>query len=269
MSFLEGMKARGRMGRLKTGLKYTRRSFGFQLRHPIVVALGLLQLVVVWGALFGIGSYALSGDFGEIHPTAIASIVAGYLVVSVLTTLTNAVITSYVFAAEMGVTHPLTHALSHVRRRLSAVLGYAVLAATVLSVLRFGTELLRGRAIVGELAAWVLEATVLAAWYAATIYAVPVLLFEEDTSLRGMISRSASLLGESKWTYATAVSAWPIILAFIVIGIGLLVFVDGAMGLIGLLVAVVTGLVVHRIFNSIFKAYLYGEVAGPFSMSNA
>jgi len=232
----------------------------------VVIGLGLLQLVVVWAGLFGIAGFVLVSGGELFRPITVLGLVAGYLVISTVTTLTNAVITSYVFATEMGTPKPLAYALRHVRRRFSALLGYAVLSATVLSLIRFGIELLRGKAIVGELVALLVEGTFLAAWYASTIFAVPILLFEEGTSLRKTIPRSGELLCESRWTYASSVSAWPVLLAFVLLGIATFVLWKGVVGLLALPVAVITGLVIHRIFAAIFKAYIYGEVAGPFSL---
>lgn len=255
-----------RRGTFRTGLRYTRRSFEFQLRHPVVIALGALQLVVVWGGMFGISGLLLNSEEELFRPTAVVGIIAGYLVISTFTTLTNAVITAYVFAAEMGTPNPLAYALRHVRRHFSALLGYAALSATVLSAVRFGMGFLRGNAIVGETVGALIESTVLAAWYASTIFAVPVLLFEEGTSLRRTIPRSASLLRESKWAYASSISAWPVMLVFFVVGVGALVYWKGTVGLFALAVTAFTGFVVNRIFTSIFKAYIYGEIAGPFSL---
>ncbi|KZN24842.1 hypothetical protein A4G99_11000 [Haladaptatus sp. R4] len=234
----------------------------------MVVCFGLAQLVGVWGILSVVGLFSLTSTNAIFDPLTVLAVVLGYLLASVFTTLGNAVISGYVLAVELGTPGPLTYTLQHVRRRLPELLKYAVFSAVVLSSIRLCTVALRQKTAAGELLARFVSGTLLITWYAATIYAIPILLFEGGGSMKRVFSRSTSLLRETKWRYATTMSAWPVLLASVIIGVELLFSIGGVVGLSCLFVAVVSGAVVYRTYNAMFRMYLYGEVAGPFSLSN-
>ena len=268
MNLLNRLGNGNRLGRFKTGVAYTRRSLRFQRQHPAFVGLAFVQVILAIAGLLGLivlGLYEQQTS-GILDPVFLVSLVGVYFVISIYTTLMNALITGYVFAIEMGSPTPITTALGQVRRQFWTLLSYGLLAASVLSVIRIVVGWLRGKAIVGDMVATVFEMTALGAWYAATVYAVPVLLLEERLSLRGAISKSASILQDSKWTYMGMATAWPVVIGFIVLGIALLFLIGGPRGVLSAVIAIVSGVVVYRAFNAIFRAYLYGEVAGPFNI---
>jgi len=252
------------MNSLKTGLFYTRRSFGFGLRHPTVVGIALGELLVAVAALGALGWVVGFEIPAQLTGWYVLAFFLTYLGISLATTLCNAVVVGYVFAVEMSAPRPLKRALRQTRRCLPDLLAFALLSATVLSVLRLAVAALDELGVLDAdaLGSAVAERSVVVAWALATALMVPVLLFERPASLRAGVTRSATLFGKSVREFSVGALIWPLTYAVLAVGFGLSLL---AGNLAIVVVAAVVSVVARKMAKAVFGAYLYGEVAGPFS----
>lgn len=253
----------------RLGVAYTRHSLAFELSHPTVVALTFAQLLfsLLVGAGVGVGAFVLSPAAFEERFIALS--VGSYFLLAIPAILLNATIASYVLATELGVMSPFSRAREQVRARLRELCGYAVVWAGVLSAIVV-LDWLATNGLVSRLASTTLQIATTGfsvVWGVATVFVVPILVFERATSFRRAIRRSTGLLRRSAvclgvfWLLSMVIFG-----AFLACGVAVFVAATGAVALIGPLVVVFGGIVVLNTLGIVFSSLLYGELAGPLSI---
>lgn len=257
---------------LRKGVTYTRHSIVFEVWHPIVLALTLLELVLALGVGAGIFAAVFRVNPVGTESSFVVVTVAAYFLLAIPTILVNATIAGYVLAAELGVPDPLSRAVGQVRSRLAGLVGYAIVWASVLSAI----VVLDWFATAGAFA-WPVSVALQAltrggafAWGVGTVFVVPILVFEHTTTLRSAIYRSAGLLRESALCF---VIFWPIALCVLVLfvlgGIAVLITATGPLTLVGPVLTVFVGFIVFNALSAVFNSLLYGDVAGPLNAVDA
>lgn len=255
---------------LSKGWVYTRHSLRFGILHPVVIVLGLLQLVISMGVFTGLSVIVYLIDPSSTNQALVISMIPSYFLTSIIVVLFNGTVAGYVLAAELGVLRPLSHAVSQMRNRLMPLVGYAVVWACAITVFVFLDWLARLGVLLGplNLTLHVITFVMNLVWGVGTIFVVPILVFEPTTSLLTAIQRSISLLKESMLC----------LLVFWLVGIGIFILIlsscvavlflsTNSLVFIAPIVAVFIGAIICYILGTVFCSLLYGEVAGPLNIS--
>lgn len=255
------------MQRVRRGFRLVGHSWDILRDQPqllaVVGVLVVAQLAVVGAYVSGvIGWHSLAHDgrlgYLRLYPALV--------VCQVISVLTAAVVTYVVADRLEGGSATWRDGVTAAVRRAPALIGWALLTATVGVVLRIVQERLSfvGRLIVGVIGI---------AWSVATAFAVPVIVLEDAGPIRG-VRRSVSLIrqrwgeqltGDATIGLAVVLCAIPL---FIAAGFG---FVAGPAVGIALLVAVFGAmLVAEQTLGGIFQVALYryavtGSAPGPYS----
>ncbi|HYH13377.1 MAG TPA: DUF6159 family protein [Thermomicrobiales bacterium] len=227
------------------------------LRYPIVSGIGVLLLALLIG-----GPLALAGAFdtGEVGPVQIAALFILYFLAYTVIVYCNSAMLSVVMARMDGRPEPGSGWMV-ARENMSAILGYAAIAATVgvlLNLLSRRDDV--GSQIVGALGG--------AAWSIATFLVVPVLVVERVGPVDAL-KRSAALLkrtwGEQLIGNAgIGLFTGLLIVAAVALGAGLIALAAAtgsaiAMGIAMVLAVIVVGLVaaVSSALDTIYRAAVY------------
>lgn len=257
---------------LRKGWVYTRHSLRFEITHPIVFCLVLLQIVIsiaLFSALFAVVFFVSSS---AIEPVFMVSTILSYFLTAIATVLLNGTIAGYVLAAELGVLHPLSQAIEQVRNRIISLVSYAIVWASILSTFVILDWIARIGVLTGSLSIimQILTFGLNFAWGLGAVFVIPILVFEPSTSLRSAIQRSAAFLRESIVCLLVFWFVDTVILALIVSsGIAVLFVATSHLAVIVPIVAFFTGSVVCYTLSIVFNSLLYGEVAGPLDLSRS
>jgi len=239
----------GFFGRLRTGLALARGSLSVLRDHPHLLwfpALGGLAGLAFLGTLFG--SVFLLGDV-EQSPLLYAALFVAYVGETFLAAFFTAGLMHATREAFHGETPSVRAGLAAAWRHKWQLLTWAVIAAVVGVVIRAIEES-------NETAGRIVAVVFGLAWGVITYFVVPVVVFE-DTSIRGMFSRSGGLVKEV-WGESLGSEAGVGIVTFLLVLLGVGVtavvfFIVPAGSAAGLGVVVVVGAV------AILGALLIGE----------
>ncbi len=259
-------------GQLRKGWVYTRHSLRFEVVHPVILCLTLLQIGLSIGLFAGIFAIAFLVTPSTNESVFMAIIILSYFFMSVTTILLNGTIAGYVLATELGVLHPLSQAIEQVRNRLVSLVSYAIVWASIITIFvvldwvtRLGafTESVN---VIIQFITFVMNII----WAAGTIFVVPILIFEPTTSLRSAIQRSAAFLKESVLCLLVFWFVGVAMFATIVGGAIVLLFVAASpLALVTSMSVVFAGFIAYYTLSTIFNSLLYGEVAGPLDLSKS
>lgn len=257
---------------LRKGWVYTRHSLRFEVVHPVVAVLALLQIVVSVALYTGSFAAALFLGPSAIEPVVVGSTILSYVLTSVTTVLLNGTIAGYVLAVELGVRRPLSRATGQVRDRLAALVGYAVVWAAIVTTFVLLDRVARSGVLVEPLNVALQVGTfgMNLAWTVGTIFVVPILVFEPTTSLRRAIRRSSTFLAESVvcllvfWAVGAA-----IFVSIVGGGVAFRFLTPRPIAGVAPVLAVFVGSFVCYTLSTVFNSLLYGEVAGPLDIDGS
>lgn len=257
---------------LRKGWVYTRHSLRFEILHPIVFGLVLLQIVLSTGLLMVAFAIIFFHYPSFVESGIMIATVTSYFFTSITTVVLTATVAAYVLAAKLGVSHPLSQAISQVRQRLPALITYALVWSAIVTVIT-GFDWLVQRGVVTEPLNTVFQALVFVlnlGWGFATLFVIPILVFEPTMSLGGAIRRSTAFLRESIlcilvfWIFL-------FVLFFAIVSGGIVVFflTTGLIALLTPVIAFLGAILFCFTLNIVFNSLLYGEVAGPLNASQS
>lgn len=247
-------------------------SLGVIKKDKEILVFPLLSLIAsgIIAATF-IGGVFLSGGFDAFRSSAGIGALGGmYIVLYFVSIYFNVAVIGCAMIRFEGGDPTVSDGFRISKQNLGSIVKWAVVAGTVGLVLR----LIQSRA---KLAGKILAAIGGLVWGVATVFVVPVLIYE-DVSLFGSIKRSASILKDT-WG-ETIVGGLGIQLIFVLLGLlGLVpVLLGGLIGgisglIVGLIVAIpywLTLACIGQAANSALHAALYryavtGKIASEFS----
>lgn len=202
----------GFFGRLRTGLALARGSISVLRDHPHLLwfpALGGLAGLAFLGTLFG--SVSLFGEI-EGSPLLYGALFVAYVGETFLAAFFSAGLMHATREAFHGETPSVRDGLAAAWEQKWKLLTWAIIAAIVGVVIRAIEES-------NETAGRLLAAVFGLAWGVLTYFVVPVVVFE-DTSVRGMFSRSGALV-KDVWGESLGSEAGVGIVTFVLVLLGL------------------------------------------------
>ena len=230
---------------------------------PIVSAITMIAVSIIFllpvAAVLGFFSFSIGGDVGEFIGYAMLFIY--YLVAYTIGVYFNVALIGAAMIRLDGGDPTLSDGFRIANERLTTIIGYAAISATVGMILNW----LRDRGILGQIA----SSLVGLAWNLATFLAVPILVAQDVGPIEA-VKRSASLLKQTWGEQITGGFSMSLIFTVIylavIFGGGCLLFglaaamessLIAGLALLIIIIAVAVVATIHGALGGIFQAALY------------